>query len=179
MTNDTLLIHFEKGSPEFKGVYQAINQMFLEQAGSGFESVNREQDLDNEGLRKAKLSYNPVGFIKKYKISGIFYKNNSRDIFLKGIRAILDGRMWLSRRMLSDCISLTNDWENRSALEQKILSSREKVILKNVASGASNQEIADNLEISVHTVKTHLYKIYRKLNVTNRLQASLLANTGM
>lgn len=68
LTADTLLIHFEKGSSEFKGVYQAINQMFLEHEGSGFQLVNREQDLDNEGLRKAKQSYNPVGFIKKYSV---------------------------------------------------------------------------------------------------------------
>lgn len=63
---DKLVIHFEKGNHAFKGVYQAINQMFLQNAGQGFAIVNREQDLDSEGLRKAKLSYNPVGFIKKF-----------------------------------------------------------------------------------------------------------------
>ncbi len=68
ITSDTLLVHFEKGSQDYKGAYQAINQMFLEHNRNGFKRVNREQDLDDEGLRKAKLSYNPVGFLKKYKI---------------------------------------------------------------------------------------------------------------
>jgi hypothetical protein len=63
------LIHFEKGNPDYKGIYQAINQMFLERSGNTFEFVNREQDLDIQGLRKAKLSYHPVNFIKKYKIT--------------------------------------------------------------------------------------------------------------
>jgi hypothetical protein len=65
---DTLLIHFEKGCPDYKGVYQAINQMFLEHAADAYAWVNREQDLDNEGLRKAKLSYQPADFLKKSKI---------------------------------------------------------------------------------------------------------------
>ena len=69
LTGDTLVIHFEKGGPEYKGVYQAINQMFLEQANENIVTVNREQDLDNEGLRKAKLSYNPADFIKKYRVT--------------------------------------------------------------------------------------------------------------
>ena len=64
----TLLIHFEKGSPGYKGIYQAINQMFASDLHWDCQWVNREQDLDNEGLRKAKLSYNPVGFIKKYSL---------------------------------------------------------------------------------------------------------------
>ncbi|MFO7666134.1 MAG: phosphatidylglycerol lysyltransferase domain-containing protein [Desulfobacterales bacterium] len=68
LSDDTLLIHFEKGNQDYKGAYQAINQIFLEHNRNGFKTVNREQDLDDEGLRKAKLSYNPVGFIKKYKI---------------------------------------------------------------------------------------------------------------
>jgi uncharacterized protein len=68
LSDDTLVIHFEKGDPDYKGTYQAINQMFLQEAGQDFLTVNREQDLDSEGLRKAKLSYNPIGFIEKYDV---------------------------------------------------------------------------------------------------------------
>ena len=63
----TLVIHFEKGNPDYKGVYQAINQMFLERFGNPDILVNREQDLDDEGLRKAKLSYHPVDYLKKFR----------------------------------------------------------------------------------------------------------------
>ena len=68
LAQDTLVIHFEKGNHEYKGVYQAINQMFLEHSGKNFKIVNREQDLGDEGLRKAKLSYNPIDFLKKYRV---------------------------------------------------------------------------------------------------------------
>lgn len=64
---DTLVIHFEKGMGNYKGVYQAINREFLA-AQSGYAWVNREQDLGNEGLRQAKLSYNPVDFVRKYEL---------------------------------------------------------------------------------------------------------------
>jgi len=69
VTPDTLLIHFEKGCPEYKGAYQAINQLFLEhQAGQAIQWVNREHDLGDEGLRKAKRSYHPVAYLKKYHV---------------------------------------------------------------------------------------------------------------
>lgn len=67
LCRDTVLIHFEKGMGSYKGVYQAINREFLA-AQTGFALVNREQDLGNEGLRKAKLSYNPVAFLRKYEL---------------------------------------------------------------------------------------------------------------
>jgi len=68
LSADMLLIHFEKGNTEFKGIYQAINQIFLENSGKDYKIVNREQDLGDEGLRKAKLSYHPAGFLKKYRV---------------------------------------------------------------------------------------------------------------
>ena len=68
LTNDMLLNHFEKASPMYKGGYQAINQMFLSRTRGEFKTVNREQDLDDEGLRQAKLSYHPSGFLKKYQV---------------------------------------------------------------------------------------------------------------
>ena len=63
-----VLVHFEKGNTDYKGVYQAINQIFLESVQDRFTLVNREQDLDDPGLRKAKESYNPSGFQKKYEV---------------------------------------------------------------------------------------------------------------
>ena len=69
LPDGTLVIHFEKGDPDYKGSYQAINQMFLENAPCPCTLVNREQDLDNEGLRKAKLSYHPVDYVRKYRLA--------------------------------------------------------------------------------------------------------------
>ena len=69
MPDDSLVIHFEKGNPAYKGSYQAINQMFLENDASSCKLVNREQDLGDEGLRKSKLSYNPVDFVRKFKVA--------------------------------------------------------------------------------------------------------------
>jgi hypothetical protein len=75
LTADTLLIHFEKGDTEYKGAYQAVNQMFLAHEARNVSYVNREQDLNDEGLRKAKLSYHPVDFLRKYRVvwSGVFH----------------------------------------------------------------------------------------------------------
>jgi len=69
LSAESLVIHFEKGCPAYKGAYQAINQIFLSRSAAGYRFVNREQDLDSEGLRKAKLSYNPVDFLRKSKVT--------------------------------------------------------------------------------------------------------------
>lgn len=68
LTKDTLVIHFEKGLDRYKGVYQAINRLFLEHHRD-CRLVNREQDLGDLGLRHAKLSYQPSGYLKKYTVS--------------------------------------------------------------------------------------------------------------
>jgi hypothetical protein len=67
MTEDMVVIHFEKGLADYKGVYQAINRAFLEHSCPDFTWVNREQDMGEEGIRQAKESYNPVRFLKKYR----------------------------------------------------------------------------------------------------------------
>lgn len=55
------------------------------------------------------------------------------------------------------------------------LSKREREILLLVAEGKSNKDIGDILSIQEVTVKSHLKKIFKKLNVTNRMQAAMLA----
>lgn len=66
---DTVVIHIEKANPAYEGLYPTINQAFLEHQWSGFTYVNREQDLGEEGLRKAKESYFPNHLVNKYTVT--------------------------------------------------------------------------------------------------------------
>lgn len=68
---DMAVIHIEKANPEIRGLYQFINQQFLVNEFPDVHLVNREDDLGIEGLRKAKMSYYPVDFARKYEIEQI------------------------------------------------------------------------------------------------------------
>jgi hypothetical protein len=59
-------IHFEKAIDEYKGIYQYLNQAFASSLPEYFTCINREQDLGDEGLRQAKMTYRPSGFVRKY-----------------------------------------------------------------------------------------------------------------
>lgn len=64
--SDTLCIHIEKGLYSITGVYPMLFSSFVKSFEDTFLYVNREDDLDDEGLRYSKLSYNPCAFVEKY-----------------------------------------------------------------------------------------------------------------
>ena len=66
---ETVVIHIEKANPAYEGLYPTINQAFLEYQWSGYTYINREQDLGEEGLRKAKESYFPHHLVNKYTVT--------------------------------------------------------------------------------------------------------------
>jgi LuxR family transcriptional regulator, positive regulator of biofilm formation len=117
-------------------------------------------------------------FKKKFVLKGIhgfFYVHDSLDNFMRGVQAVLDGKLWLSREMMTKCIFESTDKDKFSNDTVANLTERQTEILAMVAVGFTNEEIADSLCISPHTVKSHLYKIFKKINVPNRVQASLWA----
>ena len=69
------IIHIEKANPDIRGLYQYINQQFLINEFPEVEIVNREDDLGLPGLRKAKESYDPIGYARKFRISQIWNEN--------------------------------------------------------------------------------------------------------
>ncbi|GAC14453.1 helix-turn-helix transcriptional regulator [Aliiglaciecola lipolytica] len=115
----------------------------------------------------------------KQGIAGIFYADDKLEIVLKGIKAIKQDKKWFKRNALELLVNellnesnFTNDILDRSQSRfwQQSLTKREQTIVKYIGQGAQNQEIADQLHISVNTVKTHIYSIFRKTNCRNRVE---------
>ncbi len=105
-------------------------------------------------------------------IRGVFYERDHLNQLLKGVDSMFNGEMWFSREVMTKVVLDKNVF---SPKVKEILTQREIEILSLVAGGAKNEEIAEKLFISTSTVKTHIYNIFKKINVTNRLQAALWA----
>jgi len=108
-------------------------------------------------------------------VKGFFYEHDPLDIFLKGIGAVLNGKLWLPRDVMTKFILDGASKDKSLKKDSDKLTERQIEILALTAVGSTNEEIADKLCISPHTVKTHLYKIFKKINVPNRVQAALWA----
>ncbi len=66
LNSNTAVVHFEKANPAMRGMYPFINQQFCSNALKGYEFVNREQDVGEPGLRRAKEGYHPHHFVEKH-----------------------------------------------------------------------------------------------------------------
>ena len=108
-------------------------------------------------------------------VKGIFTDDVSHEQFILGIKSIFNGELWLSRKLLSSIVIKNRKTPQRQT-EDYGLTQRETEIIKLVAVGSRNNDIADILCLSPHTVKTHIYHIYKKLNIENRMQAVNWAN---
>ena len=68
MNPETVIVHYEKGSPDYDGIYKAINQETAETVQKCAKYINRESDMGIDGLRKAKISYRPHHMIEVFSI---------------------------------------------------------------------------------------------------------------
>lgn len=105
-------------------------------------------------------------------VKGIFFRDTTEDQLLRGIAAIFGGEYWLPRRLL--CAHLESTRTLPGAPEPDGaggLTPKEKETLRLLAGGRSTGDIALALKVSPHTVKTHLYNLFRKIRVTSRVQA--------
>lgn len=108
-------------------------------------------------------------------VQGFFYEQDSLKNFIKGIQIVLSGRLWFSREVMSKYIFEETENEQPAKGIANKLTQRQVEILSMIAVGDTNQEISKKLYISPNTVKNHLYNIFKKINVSNRIQASLWA----
>ena len=115
----------------------------------------------------------------KRGVRGIFFESDLLAGLARGVQAILNGELWFSRDTLAKCLFEKPELIRSRQERPASLTPREQEILMMIAHGATNDKIADELYISPNTVKTHVYTIFQKINVPNRLQAALWASTNL
>ncbi len=111
-------------------------------------------------------------------IGGIFSIHATREQLLAGITVLLKGGVWMPRALMEHLLSqLRRLRESTEAISELTL--REQQILNLVGKGFSNAQIAEQLYVSPHTVKSHIHNLLGKLGATNRAEAVFRLRAGL
>ncbi|WP_249322214.1 response regulator transcription factor [Halomonas sp. PGE1] len=105
-------------------------------------------------------------------LRGVFYRDDHLLQICKGIDSLFSGNLWMSRSLMTRMIEFFRKQQLNAYRPSCGLTQREIEILGMVSSGASNCEIANQLFLSEYTVKSHLYNVFKKIDVHNRTQAA-------
>lgn len=104
-------------------------------------------------------------------VNGGFLSDCPHAQLRKGVHAIFDGELWFPRKVLQQFLIKSRAFNSTFKRAEVSLTDRELEVLQVMATGAKNSEIATTLSLSPHTIKTHIYNIFKKINASNRLQA--------
>lgn len=119
-------------------------------------------------------------FVSYPGVRGVFRSDISEEHLVKGIQSIFEGEYWLSRSLLCAHLERTRTLpEPAPSPLAGMLTRKEMATLRLLAEGNSTEHIANALKVSPHTVKTHIYNLFRKIHVTNRVQAAHWAARNM
>ncbi len=107
-------------------------------------------------------------------------KNIKLDELVNVINSVMNGALWIDPSIAQYILQVFKsefvvDTTKENIIQDFDLTAREKDILKLVALGKSNKDIAEDLVLSIHTVKNHLKNILHKMSVEDRTQAAILA----
>jgi two-component system nitrate/nitrite response regulator NarL len=110
---------------------------------------------------------------------GVFSRNESLAVLAKCVMCVAQGQIWANSEQMGYAVEALSSAAARRHFnpdELKTLSRREQEVAAALSDGLSNREIAERLQLSPHTVKNHIFRIFEKLGVSSRFE--LMAALG-
>lgn len=139
--------------------FTALYNNFLNlEASKKYGFILFDTDCGRENIMSAIVSKN---------LSGVLMSNATVPVLKKAIRSVAKGEVWIDRNTVKDLLYGINNLRKDKA---EVLSEKEREIVALAGKGLRNKEIAQKLEISELTVKTHLHRVFKKLNIKTRSQ---------
>ena len=111
---------------------------------------------------------------------GIFSRHDSVETLSKCIRSVYEGQIWANSQQMSFAVEELATSPVVRAVDSNglsLLSKREMDVVRSLAEGLTNREIAERLGLSQHTIKNYLFRIYDKLGVSSRLELLFMTLT--
>jgi DNA-binding NarL/FixJ family response regulator len=125
--------------------------------------------LIDYGLSEGEIA----SLLLSHRIDGVMATTADLHLLLKALQAINAGQIWIDNRKIKALVNHAESTKESGGVES--LSKKEREIVMLIARGLTNREIASISCISEQTVKTHVGRIFRKLNVSRRSQLVPLA----
>ena len=144
--------------------------------GSGLDALEEIKKLEPNIPVVILSTYdNPTYVARAHALGACDYvtKGTSRDDLVRVIKAAASGESPIEVGLLYSVASTLGS--KKSAGDDVSLTNRESQVLRHIALGLSNREIANSLQISIETVKEHVQNILRKIRVSDRTQAAVWA----
>lgn len=153
-----------------------ISSHLDEQPDHGFE-VLRELRMLRPATRAVLLldSSKDEAVLQAFRAGarGVFGKNDPIELLNKCVRCVHQGEIWANHRQLDVALGVlahSPTFRAVNAEGMNLLSDRELQVVRCLAEGLTNREIADRLHLSQHTIKNYLFRIFDKLGVSSRVE---------
>ena len=153
-----------------------ISSSLDQQPGRGFEILRGLQSL-HTGLRAIMLldSSKEESILEAFRAGarGVFSKHESVETLSKCVRRVYEGQIWANSQQVSalaQALASSHSIRAVNAQGLNLLSKREIEVVRKVAQGMSNREIAEQLNLSQHTIKNCLFRVFDKLGVSSRVE---------
>ena len=169
------------GLAESEAHVAVIGAQLKEGATAGFE-VAREVRASHPSANVIMMldSIDQVTVVEAFRsgASGIFSRDESFELLCKCIHVVHQGQVWAGSKELRFLIDVLAQRPATQAINSRLprsLTKREKGVVDLVAEGLTNRDISRQLNLSEHTVRNYIFRIFNKVGTSNRLELALYA----
>ena len=104
---------------------------------------------------------------------GVFSREESVESFCKCVRRVHEGQIWANTKQVEyviETLAKSPSIPTLGAAGLNVLSKRENEVVRYLAQGLTNREIAERMDLSQHTIKNYLFRVFDKLGVSSRVE---------
>ena len=153
-----------------------ISAILDDQPARGFELLHELRSVRKETRAVLLLGSSKDDVIlKAFRAGarGLFTENDPLELLTECVRSVHQGKIWANQHAFGLAVEALANSPNVRASDangMKLLSKREMQVVRSLAEGLTNREIAEQLKLSPHTIKNYLFRIFDKLGVSSRIE---------